>query len=482
VLCLDTAQEALSQQPSSDPHCTIRANDLAYVIYTSGSTGLPKGVLVEHGNLVNTMLAAQDLYRFTPQDIVPCLSSFAFDISLLELFMPLLAGGKALLVNIKEMLEPKAALDVLSQITFLHAIPATMRQIAMLMSTHAAGSHTQLRALMVGGDAVSPELVAELSTALPQARLYVCYGPTEATIFCAAYEVTEDRKLEHQMLGHPIANAALRIYDQHKRMVPEGVVGEVYIGGPSVSRGYLNRAEINAEQFVELDGARWYRSGDLGRRLPDGSLAFAGRVDNQVKVRGYRIEVGEIETALESHPSVREAAVAVKPDARGEGRLVAYAVSEEGIKLEVEELRRYLGERLPAYMVPVVIVELEQLPLTALGKIDRKALPEVEQVRREYEAPRTAVEEVLCDIWGELLKAEQVGIRDSFFEMGGHSLLATQLMSRVRDAFNIEVSLRVLFEKPTVAEFAVAIEEILIAEIDSLSDDEAEDLAVGEAG
>jgi acyl carrier protein len=239
---------------------------------------------------------------------------------------------------------------------------------------------------------------------------------------------------------------------------------------------------LTSEKYVELEGERWYRSGDLGRRLSDGSIAFVGRADGQVKVRGYRIEVGEVEAALERAAGVRAAAVALKRDGRGEGRLVGYVVLEEGAEFNQGELRRVAAERLPEYMVPVVLVQLDELPLTALAKVDRQALPEIEQVQREreYEAPRTAVEEVLCDIWSEVLQVERVGVSESFFELGGHSLLATQLISRVRDAFQIELPLRTLFEKPTVAELALKVEEVLIQEIDNLSDDEAQAQAVGQ--
>jgi acyl-CoA synthetase (AMP-forming)/AMP-acid ligase II/acyl carrier protein len=371
------------------------------------------------------------------------------------------------MLKAREMLDERAA-DVLSQITFLHAVPGLMRQIAAFGSSQKSGSYGNIRAAMVGGDAVSPELLKQMRMIMPAAQIFVGYGPTEATIMCAAIEITDAYDVEHQLVGHPMGNTELRLYDSQQELVPLGVVGEIYIGGRNVSRGYLNADELTREKFVEIEGKRFYRSGDLGRRLSDGSIAFAGRGDGQVKIRGHRIELGEVQAALEDHPSVHGAAVIAKADARGEMRLIGYLVAEEAMSLDPLELRRYVAERLPEYMVPAVLMELERLPLTALGKVDRKALPEAEQLtgERPYEAPRSAVEEILADIWAEVLELKQVSVSDSFFELGGHSLLATQLMSRVRDAFNIELALRAVFEKPTIAGMAEAIEAILIAEID----------------
>ena len=482
TLELDQEAAALESQAVSNPPHEARGESLAYVLYTSGSTGRPKGVMVEHTQLRNTLLAAQEFYHFTGSEVMACVAPFAFDISLFELLSPLLVGGRVVLVGGRELLEPEAAGAVLRDVTFLHSAPGLMRQLAAyLKAQNGEGEFDQIRGVMVGGDAVSPELLEQLRAALPQAQLYVGYGPTEAAIMCAAYAVPKTG-VEQRMLGYPLANTQLRLYDAWQQLAPVGVVGEVYIGGASVSRGYWQSEELTRAKYVELEGERWYRSGDLGRRLSDGSVAFVGRADGQVKVRGYRIEVGEVEAALESAAGVKGAAVALKSDARGEGRLVGYVVLEEGAEFNQGELRRVVAERLPEYMVPVVLVQLEALPLTPLAKVDRKALPEIEQVQREreYEAPRTAVEEVLCDIWSEVLQVERVGVTESFFELGGHSLLATQLMSRVRDAFQIELPLRTLFEKPTVAELALKVEEMLIQEIENLSDDEVEAQAVGQ--
>ena len=459
-LCLDQETAALERQAVSNPVSVVRGESLAYVIYTSGSTGRPKGVMVEHRQLRNTLLAAQEFYHFTDSEVMACMATFAFDISLFELLSPLLVGGRVVLVGGRELLEPEAAGAVLREVTFLHAVPGLMRQLVGYLKECG-----QIRGVMVGGDAVSPELLEQLRAALPQAQLYVGYGPTEAAIMCAAYPVPKEGGVEQRMLGYPLANTQMRLYDAWQQLAPVGVVGEVYIGGASVSRGYWQSEELTRAKYVELEGERWYRSGDLGRRLSDGSIAFVGRADGQVKVRGYRIEVGEVEAALESAAGVKGAAVALKADARGEGRLVGYVVLEEGAEFNQGELRRVVAERLPEYMVPVVLVQLEALPLTPLAKVDRKALPEIEiQREREYEAPRTAIEEVLCDIWSEVLQVERVGVSESFFELGGHSLLATQLMSRVRERLQVEVALRDLFEEPTVAGFGERVEIALRAD------------------
>ncbi|MCA1579773.1 MAG: amino acid adenylation domain-containing protein, partial [Acidobacteria bacterium] len=467
ALCLDHEVEALARQPVHNPELRVAGETLAYVIYTSGSTGRPKGVMVEHGQLRNTLLAAQEFYQFTAAEVMACVAPFAFDISLFELLSPLLVGGRVVLVGGRELLEPETAATVLSEVTFLHSAPGLMRQLAGYLKA-SASAYRQIRGVMVGGDAVSPELLAQLQTALPQAQLYVGYGPTEAAIMCAAYAVPEQAVVEQRMLGYPLANTKLRLYDAEQQLVPVGVAGELYIGGASVSRGYLQSAELTREKFVEVEGERWYRSGDLGRRLADGSIAFVGRADGQVKVRGYRIEVGEVEAALESAAGVQAAAVALKPDGRGEGPLVGYVVLEQGAEFNQGELRRQVAERLPEYMVPVVLVELKELPLTALAKVDRKALPEIDSSSLEshqaYAEPRTPVEEMLVHIWATTLKLERVGAHDNFFELGGDSLLATQLIARVRETLQVEVALRELFEQPTVAGFAECVEAALRAD------------------
>jgi amino acid adenylation domain-containing protein len=435
-----------------------RGEQLAYVIYTSGSTGRPKGVAVEHRQLLNTLLGAQEVYQFRAGDVVPCLAPAIFDIFFFELLAPLLAGGSCLLLGTREMLEPQACVATLERITFLHAVPALMREV--VRNAGRAGEQVGkgevrryglLRQLFVGGDAVSPELVSGMQEAFPQARIHIGYGPTEATIMCAQVEVARGRRVEQQLVGAAMANVRLRIYDRRQQLVPVGVVGELYIAGGGVSRGYVRQPELSGERFVEIGGERSYRTGDLGRWLSDGTIEFMGRADGQVKVRGFRIEVGEVEAQLQQHPGVKQAVVAARADGLGEQRLVAYVVSEIGEAPSASELRVHLQRYLPEYMIPSAFVALASVPLTAQGKVDQRALPEPRSSAvAAYVERRNATEEMVCGIWAEVLKLERVGVEENFFEIGGHSLLATQVMARVREVFGVQIGLGAIFDYPTV--------------------------------
>jgi acyl carrier protein len=334
-------------------------------------------------------------------------------------------------------------------------------------------------------------------------RIYECssvdkvhdlYGPSECTTYSTWTGRTPDGP---QTIGRPIANTQIYILDESLDPVPIGIVGEIYIGGDGVARGYLNRPELTAEKFIanpfsqDPDG-RLYKTGDLARYLPDGNIEFLGRIDNQVKIRGYRIELGEIENVLGQHPAIQQTVVLAREDAPGDRRLVAYTTATAGSNPSVHDLRSFLQQKLPEHMVPSTFVFMGSLPLTANGKLDRNALPAPEQTRPEpdetFAAPTTPVEQILANIWAEVLKVDKVGIHDNFFELGGHSLLATQIVSRVRDAFRVELPLRILFEQSTVAGLALKISEAqvktpdvenmdeLLSNLESLSDEEAERL------
>ncbi|MES1245199.1 MAG: non-ribosomal peptide synthase/polyketide synthase, partial [Acidobacteriota bacterium] len=404
--------------------------DLAYLIYTSGTTGRPKAVMVEHGSLANLLDGREAVGR------MPCLAAYTFDIFLFELLSPLLSGGTSVLYSLTPTLDVDAVAADLAEMTHLHAVPAVMRQIV-----DRAGEAPRLRELFVGGDAVPSDLLAAMRERFPAARVRALYGPTEATILA-----TSSTEGPGSVIGRPLKNVRLRLTDRFGSEVPIGVAGEIRIGGAGVSRGYLGQEELTRERFVEADGERWYRSGDLGRWRPDGTVEFLGRSDDQVKVRGFRIELGEVESAMARHPGVRAAAAAVRA-----GRLVGWYVGEAG------DLRPFLESELPAALVPSALVELESLPLTPHGKVDRRALPDPEQTATEAVAPRTQAEEILAGIWSDLLGLDRVGVHDSFFDLGGHSLLATQLVSRVREAFAVELPLARLFEAPTVAGLAEAV-------------------------
>ncbi|HWW76138.1 MAG TPA: amino acid adenylation domain-containing protein, partial [Pyrinomonadaceae bacterium] len=462
LISLEREREQIEAQSADDLAADVAAEQLAYIIYTSGSTGRPKGVMVEHRQLTNTLLAAQEVYRFTPEDVVPCLAPFTFDISLFELLSVLAAGGKCLLLDAREVLDAPAARKVLEEVTFLHAATGLMRQfLDSAREQERPGGYAHVRQVCTGGDKVSPELLREMREVFASAQVNVGYGPTEATIMCANYPAPPGRAVEHAMIGAPMSNTVLHLFDRYGNLVPVGVPGEIYIGGAGVARGYLKRDELTREKFVRIDGERLYRSGDVGKRLPDGNITFLGRTDQQVKVRGYRVETGEVEAALCAHESVREAVVTASADRSGEKRLVAYVVCGEGAAPAAGELRAHLSERLPDYMVPAAFVFLDEIPLTAESKLDRRALPEPEDASgagNEYVAPRTPVEELLAAAFAEVLGLERVGAHDDFFARGGHSLLATQLISRVRRTFGVEVPLLELFEQPTVAGFAARVE------------------------
>ncbi len=351
---------------------------------------------------------------------------------------------------------------LLGRVTRLHAVPALMQQIVERVRSDGstANRYGNLRTLFTGGDAVPASLLAELRETFPAAGVRVLYGPTEATIIALSSAVPEQGAVR-SLLGRPLGNMALRLCNALGRPVPVGVPGEIWIGGRGVARGYLGRPELTAERYPEIEGERWYRTGDLARRLPDGALEFLGRSDDQVKIRGFRIELGEVEAALLSHPGVREAAVLALGEGAGK-RLVAY-VSALGASLPAAAVREHLRAALPDYMVPSAFAELESLPLTANGKVDRQALARMAvtgwETEGEYVAPRTPVEWALARIWKELLEQDRIGVRDDFFQRGGHSLLAVQALSRVRRLFGVELSVRTLFDTPTVEALARRIEQ-----------------------
>lgn len=471
----------LSEQSTENVESKVRPEQLAYIIYTSGSTGRPKGVAVEHRQLLHTMQSAQEVLKLTPEDCLPSIASFSFDISLLELLLAPLAGGRCLLVDTRGALETTVAARVLQEATVLHAVPGLMRRFV-----REKGDTPQLRQLLVGGEAVAPELIAEMQETWGSADVRVLYGPTEATIICASYEVSKREMVNHQMIGRPLPNTVLRILDGKGKFVPIGVDGEICIGGAGVARGYWQNADLTAEKFVSAtDGLRIYRTGDRGRYLPDGNIEFTGRMDEQVKVRGFRIELGEIESVLREQESVREAIVMALDDKGSEKRLVAYVVTSQGVERNISEFRSQLKERLPDYMIPSAFVFLDALPLTSHGKIDRRALPAPDSERpalaEAFIAPRTPAETSLATIWTKLLGINRIGINDNYFELGGDSLLATQLASQVRSVFEVELPLVELFRHPTLAEMSTSIEEAIIEQMEEISDEEAEQLLRNES-
>jgi amino acid adenylation domain-containing protein/non-ribosomal peptide synthase protein (TIGR01720 family)/FkbM family methyltransferase len=470
VICLDSDAAAVAVERPENPEHVTCAEHLAYVLYTSGSTGRPKGVMVEHRGLVNYLSWCAGAYRVAGGAGAPVHSPLAFDLTVTSLLLPLTLGRPVVLVPEGEGVQGLGtALRAGADFSLVKLTPTHLSLLAQWLGTGEAADRT--RAFVIGGEALSYEALSFWRTHAPGTRLINEYGPTETVVGCCVHEVgADDTSSGAVPIGRPIANVELHVLDSELRLVPVGAPGELYIGGLPLARGYLGRPELTAEKFVPhpfstLPGARLYRTGDLARRRADGVLEFLGRVDDQVKVRGFRIELGEIETVLASHPAVRETAVVVREDVPGDKRLVAY-VTGEAKELGTAELRRFLDAKLPEYMLPAAFVVLEALPLTTHGKVDRKALPAPDGARPElatFNPPRTPTEELLAGIWAQVLRLEKVGRQDDFFELGGHSLIATQVISRVREAFGVELPLGELFEAPTLAVLAGRIEAALQA-------------------
>jgi amino acid adenylation domain-containing protein/non-ribosomal peptide synthase protein (TIGR01720 family) len=431
--------------------------DLAYLIYTSGTTGRPKAVMIEHGSLAGVLTSVIDRFALGPGDRVPHLSRYTFDASFLDLVAPLLAGAAVEVLAADEILDPASLLGALERSTVIFTVPALLRRTVPGARESGPERFAALRAIGVGADLVPPELQEDLLATFPAADLHVLYGPTEATILCAAHRVPRSRHPERALIGRPLPETELKVVDPRGAAVPLGVVGELWVGGPGVARGYFRRDELTAERFVVAGGRRYYRTGDLVRQVSDegGALEFLGRTDLQVKVRGFRIEPGEIEFQLAAHPGVREAVVVARAGIGGDNLLVAYVVAT-GAGAPVEALRAFLRSRLPEYMVPAIFVPLAALPLSSNGKVDRKALPTPDAAREALAgsvAPRDAREELLAEIWRGVLGLDRVGIHDNFFQLGGDSILSIQVVARARQA-GLLVTPRQLFENQTIAGLA----------------------------
>ncbi|HWS88833.1 MAG TPA: amino acid adenylation domain-containing protein, partial [Pyrinomonadaceae bacterium] len=485
VVCLDSDWPAVELEPDDAPRAPVSPENLAYVIYTSGSTGQPKGVSVPHRAVVR-LLRNNTFAEITPEDVLLALAPLSFDASTLEIWGALLNGAR-----LAVMPQGEGSLEEIGGSIRRHGVTTMWLTAGLfhLMVDHRLEDLAQLRQLIAGGDVLSVRHVERfVREAGDRCSLTNGYGPTENTVFTCCHRVTGDERAGSVPIGRAIANTRVYILDANLDPVPVGVVGELYTAGDGLARGYVNRPALTAERFVPdpfspRPGGRLYRTGDSARYLEGGDIEFVGRVDNQVKVRGFRIELGEVEAALQEHPAVLEAVAVARAEAGGAGRrLVAYVVGKDGPgRPAAAELREHLQRRLPEYMIPSAFVPLEGLPLTPNGKVDRAALPAPAEAAgeraAEYVAPRTTTEEVLVSIWSQVLEVERVGVTDNFFDLGGHSLLATQVLSQVREAFGVEVPLKSVFGKPTVEQMALVVEEILIAELDQLSDDEAQERA-----
>ncbi len=466
LVCLDDEWAKIEQQPVtnlSDTLEPVTAQDLAYVMYTSGSTGQPKGVCVTHRNVVR-LVKETNFITITDDDTFLQFAPISFDAATLEIWGPLLNGGR--LVVFPAGLPTLETLgDVIEQngVTTLWLTAGLFHQMVDTQLDKLRG----VRQLLAGGDVLSVSHVRRVLDELPDTCLINGYGPTENTTFTTCYPMTRGTMFETSVpIGKPIANTQVYILDAQMKPVPIGVPGELYTGGDGVSQGYLNRPDLTAEKFISNPFSseaelKLYRTGDLARYLPDGNVEFLGRIDNQVKIRGFRIELGEIETILSQHLDVEKCVVVAREDRPGNKRLVAYVVGKQETEAKQADLRQHLKIHLPDYMIPAAFVMLDDLPIDPNGKINRRALPAPDTSRidvTDFVAPEGAVQEMLAEMWQELLQFERIGVHDNFFHLGGHSLLATQIVSRLRQAYAIDVSVRTLFEAPTIAELAALIE------------------------
>jgi amino acid adenylation domain-containing protein len=458
VVCLDDDSIFVEGNEGNPARAATGAN-AAYIIYTSGSTGRPKGVVNTHRGICNRLRWMQDAYKLTPADSVLQKTTFSFDVSVWEFFWPLLAGARLVMAQPGLQYDAAGLVETImrERVTTLHFVPS---MLGAFLNEPGVEECSSLRLVVCSGEALPVHLQKLFFDRLPEsAELHNLYGPTEAAVDVTSWACRREDERPSVPIGRPIANTQLYLLDANMRPVPVGVAGELYLGGAGLARGYLDRADLTAEKFVPdpfspTPGARLYRTGDLARYDNDGALDFIGRLDTQVKVRGFRVELGEIEAALARHPSVREAVVVARADEPGDTRLVAYVVSDEP-QLSGSVLRVFLKEQLPDYLIPAAFVTLAALPLTASGKVNRLALPPPDAARPEtagdYVAPRAGVEQRLAQLWAEVLRVERVGVHDNFFDLGGHSILLIQIRSKLRDVFDRDVPMADLFKYPTVS-------------------------------
>ena len=471
TICIEDVP--LLEKPEGASFAEVAADDLAYIIYTSGSTGVPKGVEITHGNLSNLVAWHNQEFSVTAADRATQIAGPGFDAAVWELW-PYLAVGAAIYLPSREDRYSVARLRdwLVSEKITISFLPTVLAEEILRLPWPV---ETTLRLLLTGGDALHIFPPAGLPF-----ELINNYGPTECTVVATSAAVKAPLiDQPAPAIGRPILNTRIYLLDECGRQAAVGEVGEIYIGGPGVGRGYRNRPDLTAESFVTISVAgapeRTFRTGDLARRLPDGQLAFAGRVDEQIKIRGFRVEPDEIASVINRHPAIVSSAVIARDDGR-ERRLVAYVVAAAGAEIWDRDLRDLLAQTLPDYMVPASIILLDRIPVTANGKLDKAALPaptEQNQLRRDpYVAPRSELEEMVEGIVGPILGLPRVSIHDNFFLLGGHSLMGAQVIARVRDIFGAELSLRNVFECPTVAKLAGRIESALVAKLEAMSEEE----------
>lgn len=473
VVDLEEQASTIASQSKAAPDEVISGSQLAYVIFTSGSDGHPKGVQVPHSALLNLVEWHTRAFDIVPADRASQLASVSFDAAAWELWPYLVTGGSVHFCDETTRLNHESLQEwLLAEQISISFVPTTLAERLMTMEWP---SGCELRVLLTGADTLHRYPAPGLPFAVVNN-----YGPTECTVVATSGEVLpNDHPDRKPTIGRPIDNVQIHILDEELRPLPDGQIGEVYIGGAGLARGYLNRPDLDREKFVPnpfsaTPNARLYRTGDLGRYLADGQIAFVGRLDSQIKIRGYRIEPNEIISVLSQHPGVQASVVVARDDAAGNKQLVGYVVATEGAQLSYASLVLFAREYLPDYMVPGLFVQIESLPVNSNGKVDRSSLPTPDLANiigdQRRGRPQTAIEKRIVRILGDLLGIEGVGTNDNFFFLGGHSLLGTQLIARLRDAFGVELSLRRVFDSPTAGELAIEIETLLAKETRASAD------------
>jgi len=470
IINLDTDWDSIAENDSQNPDSEVKPDNLMYIIYTSGSTGKPKGVMITHQNVCNLLEWRQQTFNLTSEDKSLQTISFSFDPSVWQIFWPLCFGAQLVLAKPGGHQDSKYIVETIinENITVVCAVPSLLR---VLLEEPKISECTGLKHVTCGGEALSKDLIDKFYQCLNKDNLlYNFYGPTETTIDATYWECQRDSNYSIAPIGRPVCNAQAYILDEELQQVPLGEPGELHIGGDGVGRGYLNRPELTQQKFIpnpfsSQPNSRLYKTGDLARYLPDGNIEFMGRIDHQVKIRGFRIELGEIEAKLSQYPELEQVVVIAREDEPGQKRLVAYFVSDSDREVTPLELREFLKVQLADYMIPAAFVQMEKLPLSPNGKVDRRALPVPAQccfpVTQEYVAPRNEIEKQISEIWSQVLGLEEVGIYDNFFELGGHSLLATQAISRLRNLLKVELSISSFFESPTIETLAKRVESNL---------------------
>jgi len=445
-----------------DYACEI--DGISHIFFTSGTTGTPKGVVSSHSNLIQYIFAAQDKYCFSKEDSFLSAARFTFSISLFMLLLPLVSGGRVNLITFGELLKPQLLAQAIAKSTFFHLNPSLLKVLLDYLeeNNQDESRFSHVKHASSGGDMIPAEILNRLNQVFTQAEVYAIYGSSEVSCMGCTYYARKEQSLQQTLVGKPFNNVSVKVLDLYQRVVPVGVKGEIYFSGQGITQGYLDLPHLTEMKYVNLDGERYYRMGDIGRFDSHGNLQIFGRDDNQVQIRGMRIELGEIESCINLHSAVRNCVVIVKEDRLGNKQLIAYLISQ-GQSPTSQELRNFLNSTLPQYMIPAHFVAVTKFPLNHNGKIDRKALTEKELAPQQSEQdsifPRNELEQKIAQIWHQVLGIDSVGIRENFFHIGGHSLLASQLLSELEEAFATTLPLAALFQLSTIEEQAVFFEQ-----------------------